>query len=116
MEYNTPTAIIAKVGRYLGKALPDDREALIKHIKGLEALRFELAEAVAEQHKLVAEMKQRMLHPKDKDYTELDRNVMLDAHISVIRKDYEFLVEIQTIIRDRIDLAKLLLDIESKTT
>lgn len=112
MDYETPSAIIAKIGKYLGKELPDDKQALIKHIKGLESLRFELLEATVEQHKLVAEMKRKMLHPKDKDYTELDRNVMLDAHIAIIRKDYEFLLNLSELIRDRIELTKLLLTLE----
>lgn len=111
MDYQAPTELIKKVGKFLGRELPEEKTALINHIKGLEALRYELAEATAEQHRIVVDMRRKMLHPKDKEFTELDRNVMLDAHVSVLKKDLEFLLSLQEIIRDRIELAKVLLTI-----
>ena len=109
MDYTTPTSIISSVGDLLRKRLPSEKQALIEHIAELEALRYPLAEEVVKQHKIVAEVKRQMLHPKDKEFTELDRNVMLDAHIAVIRRDYELLVKLDELIRDRMELTKTIL-------
>lgn len=109
MDYETPIEIIKKVGALLAQEIPTEKPALIKHLTKLEALRFDLAHEVAEHHKIYAEQRRRMLHPKDKEFTELDRNVMLDAHVSAVRKDYEFLSELQEIVRDRIELSKTIL-------
>lgn len=107
MDYEQPTEIIKKVGTYLNVPLPKNN--LESYLCELESIRFTLAETVTDWHKQVAEMKARMLHPKDKDMTELDRNVMLEAHIAVIRKDYELLVKLEDLIKDRIELGKIIL-------
>lgn len=109
MDYQSPTPIIKRVGIYLNNAMPLSRSKLIDHLQGLEATRKELAEAVVDWHLKVAKSKNQMLHPKDKDLTELDRTVMLEAHISVIRRDYEFLVKLEELVKDRIELAKVML-------
>lgn len=111
MDYSSPTEIMRRVGIYLSKAMPTNKEKLADHLVGLEACRYELAEKTVEWHQTVAEVKNRMLHPKDKDLTELDRNVMLESHVAVIRKDYELLVKLDELIRDRIELGKLLLQL-----
>jgi len=96
----------------MGTAMPTFRPKLVDHLQSLEACRYELAKAVVEWHKQVAEMKNRMLHPKDPMLTELDRTTMLDAHVSIVRKDYELLVKLEEIVRDRIELGKILLQLE----
>lgn len=109
MDYQSPTEIIKRVGIYLSTAMPTEKKHLISHLQGLEATRFELAKATAEWHQLVAEYKNRMLHPKDKDMTELDRTTMLDYHVAVVRKDHELLMKLEELVKDRIELGKLLL-------
>ena len=101
-----------RVGIYMNVAMPTDKKRLIKELQGLEACRYDLARKSAEWHKLVAEYKNRMLHPKDKELTELDRTTMLDAHVAVVRKDYEFLCKLEEIVRDRIELGKILLTLD----
>jgi hypothetical protein len=109
MDYESPIGIIKRVGVYLGVSMPTDKKRLISELQGLEACRFDLAQKTAEWHCKVAEYRNRMLHPKDKDMTELDRTTMLDAHVAVVRKDYELLCKLEELVRDRIELGKTLL-------
>lgn len=109
MEYQSPTEILRRLGLYLGVTMPTSGERLVAHLQALEACRFDLAKKAAEWHKLTSEYRSRMLHPKDKDLTELDRTTMLDAHVAVVRQDYELLCKLEEIVRDRIELGKLLL-------
>lgn len=115
MEYESPTEIIKRVGGYLSTPLSLDTVVLIDQLTGLEACRFELADKTTEWHQHVAEYRNRMLHPKDKDMTELDRNVMLDAHVAVVRKDYEFLCKLEELVRERLQMGKLLLTLNQNT-
>lgn len=115
MEYQSPTEIIKKVGGYLATPLSMDTMELINHLTGLEACRFELADKTTEWHRLVAEHRNRMLHPKDKDMTELDRNTMLDAHVAVVRQDYEFLCKLEDLVRERLQFGKILLTLNQNT-
>lgn len=92
--------------------MPIERTRLIDHLQGLEATRYELAKATVEWHQLVAEYKNRMLHPKDKEMTELDRVTMLDAHVAVVRKDYELLCKLEELVKDRMELGKQLLQLD----
>ena len=105
----TPNEIIAKAGAYL-------RQPLIGNIKeqliGLEALRFELAERRTQQLQLLHEKENQMLFPKDKDFTELDRKIRLNASVAVIRRDYEMLTKIEELIKERLEFGIKLLDIE----
>lgn len=109
MEYQPPTEIMGRVGAYLRTPIPTNKKQLISELVGLEACRYDLAKDVVEWHSLLANKKRQMLHPKDKDLTELDRTVMLDANVSVIRQDYEFLVKLEELVKERIDLGKDLL-------
>jgi len=108
-DYESPTEVMKRCGVYLGVTMPDSKVKLIAHLRGIEACRFDLVKAITEWHRLVAEHRNRMLHPKDKELTELDRNTMLEAHVAVVRQDYEFLVKLDELIVDRIALGRQLL-------
>jgi hypothetical protein len=109
MEYQPPTEVIKRVGIYMSVAMPTNKNKLADHLVGLDACRYDLAKKTAEWHKLLADKKRQALHPKDKDLTELDRNVMLEANVSVIRADYEFLVRLEELAKERIELGMVLL-------
>lgn len=109
--YNPPVEIIKRVGMYLGITLPSNRDKLIEHLTGLEATRYKLAEARVDWLLLLYEKKNQMLHPKDKDLTELDRRVMLNASIGVIERDYEFLVKLEQLVEERLTFGQKLLDV-----
>lgn len=89
--------------------MPRNKDKLVDHMLGLEACRYDLSQKMVEWHMLLADKKAIALRPKDKDYTELDRNVLLEADISIIRKDYDFLVKLDELIKDRLELGKVLL-------
>ncbi len=109
MDYQSPTEIIKEVGSHLSKKIPSDKQKMKDHLIDIESVRFALSEALVNQHKALVELRQRMLHPKDKDLTELDRNTMLDANASVYKRDYEFLEKLDELVRDRIEIIKTLL-------
>lgn len=104
--YESPK-IIAEVGAFLREPLPRIPEDLEAHIIGLDALRFELAQATADWLKLLYDKRRQMLWPKDTDkkMTELDRNVHLHADVSVIERDYHFLEALTKLVEQRLDLA-----------
>lgn len=110
-DYQPPTEVIKRVGIYLKVTMPGGPgpRKLITHLQGLEATQYRLAEAVVDWHKLLNEKKSQMLYPKDKDYSEMDRKIMLNASVAIIKRDYEFLVKLQELVRDRIDFGKSLL-------
>lgn len=105
----TPNEIIAKVGTYLRQPLEGDIRA---QLVGLESLRFELAEVRTDQLQLLHEKENQMLFPKDKDFTELDRKVRLNASVVVVRKDYELLLKLEELIKERLEFGVKLLDTE----
>lgn len=106
--YESPNEIIRRVGVFLREPIPEvDIE---DHLSGLEALRFDLAEATVDWQRLLAEKKNQMLHPKDKELTDMDRKVMLNASIAVIERDYEFLLRLEGLVSDRLDLGKMFLE------
>jgi len=107
--YEPPNQIIKDIGAYLSEQIPNTKQELIIHLAGLESLRYRLAESRVEWMLLLDEKKNQMLHPKDKDLTEMDRKIMLNASIGIINKDYEFLTKLELIVEDRIKLGSLLL-------
>lgn len=112
MEYESPNEVIKRVGIYLSVAMPTGKARLTEHLIGLEACRFDLARAATQWQQTLSEYKNRMLYPKDKDKTELDRNVMLDAHVAIVRKDYELLCRLEELIKDRLEFGSLLLTLQ----
>lgn len=103
MNYESPVDTFKKSGEALSAPLKKES------IKALSDLRLELAQKTTEWHQLLSETKNRLLHPKDKDLTELDRQVMLKAHSAVVRKDYELLCRLEELTKDRIELIKFVI-------
>lgn len=106
MDYVSPNSIIAKLGSILREPIPND---LTEHIKNIESKLFELVEAKVETHRFLQEKRNQMLHPKDKDLTELDRTTMLNSSVAVIQRDYDFLCEVHSLALRRLDICTLLL-------
>jgi hypothetical protein len=109
--YNPPTPIIKRVGIYMSVAMPMGREKIRDHLQGLEATRYELAKVRCDWLQMLHEKKNQMLHPKDKDLTELDRKTMVNASVAVIERDYEFLCKLEELVKDRIELGKIFLTV-----
>jgi len=100
--YESPSEVIHSVAKFLGEPLPDKAPELLAHLKGLEATRLKLGEARVDWHKLLHEKESQMLHPKDANFTEMDRKVMLNASVAVIRRDYDYLLTMEKLIEERL--------------
>ena len=109
--YESPTEIMRKVGEFLREPLSLDIPVLQGQLTGLEALRYDLADKRTQWYQTLAEKKNQMLYPKDKEKTELDRKVMLNASVALIEKDYLFLVALEELIQERLQLGKQLLSL-----
>lgn len=109
MDYNPPYDVIRSVAEYLGESLPVTAKALRTHLVGLDGVRLKLAEAKVDWHKLLHEKESQMLHPKDTMFTEMDRKVMLNASVAVIRRDYDYLVTLEKLIEERMAFGRELL-------
>jgi hypothetical protein len=111
MEYQSPLIII-EIGKYLRSPMPLAQEDLEGHMIGLEALRYELAQATVDQLQLLYQKKKQMLWPKDaeKGMTELDRNTRLNADVSIIDRDYQFLLRLEPLVEFRLQMAMMFLD------
>lgn len=105
MEYKPPYEVMRSVAKFLGEPLPQNKD-LIHHLVGLEATRLKLAEAKVDWHKLLHEKESQMLHPKDANFTEMDRKVMLNASVAVIRRDYDYLVTLERLIEERLSFGR----------
>lgn len=81
-------------------------------LRGLDSVRLDLAKTRADWGQLLAEKKNQMLHPKDKELTEMDRRIMLNASVAQIERDYDFLCTLETLVHERLELGKLLLSID----
>lgn len=104
MQVNYP--IIDKLQPYLSIPIPVNPRV---HLRGLESLRYALAEAVVDAHQKLLEKRRQALWPKDKELTELDRKTRLDGDTAGYEADYEFLVKLEEIVKDRLELGKLLI-------
>lgn len=103
--YEPPVEILQKINPLLQEELAyNDIEKLKKQLAELEAIRYDLSYNRCQWFQKMLQDRQRMLMPKDAQYTELDRKTMLDASTSVVEADYQFLVSLEKIIEDRLEL------------
>jgi hypothetical protein len=107
MEYEQPSIII-KVGALLRE--PIDLDNLVEPLLELERLRYEVVEQKAEWLALLYQKRSQMLWPKTKEKTELDRKTVMDASVAVIEKDYQLLCDVDSLIRERLTVVRLLLE------
>lgn len=112
MDYKPPLKIVGKVATFLGQELPYQNTADLRaHLVGLETLGAELAKIRTDWLKTLHEAENSVLYPKDKDFTELDRRVRLQAAVAEIRRDYDYLVALEGLSARRLELGLKLLDL-----
>jgi hypothetical protein len=112
MEIELPSAhIISEVGELLRVPLPRAQEDLEAHVIGLEALRYDLAEATSNSLQMLYQKRKQMLWPKDaeKNLTELDRTTRLNGDVAILERDYQFLSRLEALVDSRLSLALLFL-------
>lgn len=98
--------IVNKLRPFLSISIPEDPYT---HLRGLEALRMELAEASVQARQKLVEKRRQALWPKDKELTELDRKTRLEGDTAQYEADAEFLSKLEEIVKDRLILGQLLL-------
>lgn len=105
------TELTAIVGSYLREPLPGTVSDLKAALIALESLRSRLLEVRVDWQMMLAEKRSQYLMPKDKDWTELDRKTRLNAQLANIERDCEFLIGLESLIKERIDLGQLILSL-----
>lgn len=104
--------IVSEIGEFLRHPLPRAQEDLEAHVIGLEALRYELAEACVDAMQLLYEKRRQMLWPKDaeKGLTELDRTTRLNGDVAILERNYQFLLRVEALVEQRLSLGITLLN------
>lgn len=108
MEYTEPP-VIKEATTLLRVKIPSDDESIESHIVDIASIQGEVAMATADSLKLLLEKRKQLLWPKDKDTTELDRKTRLDADTAPLQRDYELLIRIEELLRQRVAVCMELL-------
>jgi len=69
----------------------------------LEALRQPLLSARVDKYVELTKAKEQMRHPKDKDLTDWDRKTMNDAMVAELQSEYDYLVGLEELVKERIN-------------
>lgn len=101
--------IVEKLRPLLSQPIPLSSGSLRHHLQTLESLRYALAEARVDSLQSLQEKRRQALWPKDREFTELDRKTRLEGDVAVYEKNYQFLLQLEEIVRDRLELGKLLI-------
>lgn len=103
--------IISACSAFLEKDIPiiegEQEEALIE----CESLRTPLLKARVQAQIDLAKKRAQYLHPKDRDFTNLDREIMLASHTTTEVEYFELLTGLEHLLKDRHATLSLLLDI-----
>lgn len=108
-EKRTNDEKIADLKALLSQELPRTTEELKSHLSALLACQTAILEVrIAAQTKLYAE-RNRLRMPKDKDYTDWDRKIMLDSATNDMQAEYESLVGLERTLETRINIIQTIL-------
>lgn len=101
-------AIIEEAATLLRKPLTFNEEQIETYIIELDAIRYDVAEAIANQQRLLYEKRKQMLWPKDAEakLTELDRTIRLNGDVASIERDYKFLELIWVMLEQKLEFSK----------
>jgi len=103
--YSPPSDLYLKLSPLLQEELEiHDHAKLRKQLAQLEVLRYELTYTREKWHEKLSLTRAKMRMPKSTEHTEFDRKIMLDGVTADIERDYEFLLSLETIISERIQL------------
>lgn len=109
-DYNSPNELIQQVGKVLTEPLPMQPNDLYAYLANLDMLRMRVSRQRTTLQQTLYEARQRVLYPKAKEVTELDRKTMLDASTALIQADADFMVACEFILKDRVRLGLLWLE------
>lgn len=109
MHYETP-AIYEKISSLLQEELNvHDTDILRKQLASLETMSYELSATRVDWLVKLYKARERFRMPKGTEYTEFDRKTMLDASTTDIERDYLFLLSLEDIVKQRIELGMIIL-------
>jgi len=57
------------------------------------------------------EGREKLRIPKGKEYTDFDRNTMLEASVAGLREKYEYVKGVEELVAQRVELYKLMMEI-----
>lgn len=76
----------------------------------LEELREPLLSARVDCYKTLCKKREQYRHPKDKEYTDFDRQTMLNAAVADVQAEYELVHGLEKLVAERVELIKILLE------
>lgn len=104
-NYEPPIELYQRIGELLREPLDVTNISGLKfQLAAIEVCQYELSHAVTMWRQKLVDARGRALIPKDGQYTELDRKTMLDASVSVIERDADFLQKLEYIVKQRLEL------------
>lgn len=109
-DIRTEDEHIAGVKSLLGTKLPKDIDKLKEVLRNIEWRHIGIMSARIEAQANLQTKRLRYLHPKDKEMTDMDRKIQLDANTSEEQAKYEKLASIEKALEQRITVIKALLD------
>lgn len=72
-------------------------------VKELEAVREPLLKLRTDKYVELTKAREKCRHPKDKDLTDWDRRVMNDAMVAELQAEYDYLLGLEILVKERID-------------
>lgn len=103
--YEIPIDLYKKINPLLQEPLKyDDIDKLKNKLAKLQSIRYELSYTRCKCYESLLRARERARIPKDKEYTEMDRKTILQASTSLIESDYEFMISLEKIVEDQIEL------------
>jgi hypothetical protein len=110
INYETPIELFAKTGDAMREPLDYENSSnLMKQLSTAQSIRFELSNARCQWYSKLVEARERVRMPKDKEYTDLDRKILLEASTARIEEDYRFLLALEDIVSAYIGLGQTFL-------
>lgn len=69
----------------------------------LEQLREPLLKLRTDKYVELTNAREKCRHPKDKDLTDWDRRVMNDAMVATLQAEYDYLLGLEELVKERIN-------------
>lgn len=101
--------LISNVRRILNSEVPSTQDGFKSALKGALRLREPLLSARVEAQATLATKQYQYRMPKDKEFTDFDRKIMLEGNVSGYMATYQILTGLETLLTERILLYSLLL-------
>lgn len=102
-------AHIKTVSSILHCRLPENEKALRNSLRDAEGVFIQTIEEKAAAHRVLLQKRMQFRHPKDKEYTDFDRTILLEGNIAEHIEAYELFAGMEKALEQRISVIKALL-------